>query len=44
MSPRPALGESVTLTATYRTADLHGSVLRVRDSGWNIPQLTVPAS
>ncbi|MEU5534386.1 exo-beta-D-glucosaminidase [Streptomyces sp. NPDC020362] len=37
-------GESVTLTATYRTADLHGSAPRVRVSGWNTPEQTVPAS
>jgi exo-1,4-beta-D-glucosaminidase len=37
-------GESVTLTATYRTADLHGSVPSVRVSGWNTPERTVPAS
>ncbi|MFF4019971.1 sugar-binding domain-containing protein [Streptomyces sp. NPDC001843] len=36
-------GESVTLTATYRTADLHGSAPRVRVSGWNTAQQTVPA-
>jgi exo-1,4-beta-D-glucosaminidase len=36
-------GESVTLTATYRTADLHGSAPRVRVSGWNTSELTVPA-
>ncbi|MFJ3307077.1 glycosyl hydrolase 2 galactose-binding domain-containing protein [Streptomyces sp. NPDC086549] len=36
-------GESVTLTATYRTADLHGSVPRVRVSGWNTAERTVPA-
>ncbi|MFE1749312.1 exo-beta-D-glucosaminidase [Streptomyces anandii] len=36
-------GESVTLTATYRTADLHGAAPRVRISGWNTPQRTVPA-
>jgi len=36
-------GESVTLTATYRTADLHGSVPRVRVSGWNTPERTIPA-
>ncbi|MFG2373279.1 sugar-binding domain-containing protein [Streptomyces sp. NPDC048504] len=36
-------GESTTLTATYRTADLHGSAPRVRVSGWNTPELTVPA-
>ncbi|QTD96380.1 glycoside hydrolase family 2 protein [Streptomyces cyanogenus] len=37
-------GESVTLTATYRTADLHGSAPGVRVSGWNTPERTVPAS
>ncbi|MFF7356480.1 exo-beta-D-glucosaminidase [Streptomyces filipinensis] len=37
-------GESVTLTATYRTADLHGAAPRVRVSGWNTPERTVPAS
>ncbi|MFI1167523.1 glycosyl hydrolase 2 galactose-binding domain-containing protein [Streptomyces sp. NPDC020801] len=37
-------GESVTLTATYRTADLHGSAPRVRVSGWNTPEQTVPAA
>ncbi|MFF4360089.1 exo-beta-D-glucosaminidase [Streptomyces sp. NPDC001604] len=37
-------GESVTLTATYRTADLHGSVPQVRVSGWNTPERTVPAA
>lgn len=36
-------GESVTLTATYRTADLHGSAPSVRVSGWNTPERTVPA-
>ncbi|MYT22185.1 exo-beta-D-glucosaminidase, partial [Streptomyces sp. SID7760] len=36
-------GESATLTATYRTADLHGSAPRVRISGWNTPTATVPA-
>ncbi|MGW3146271.1 MULTISPECIES: glycoside hydrolase family 2 protein [Streptomyces] len=36
-------GESMTLTATYRTADLHGSVPRVRVSGWNTAERTVPA-
>ncbi|MFE7174538.1 exo-beta-D-glucosaminidase [Streptomyces sp. NPDC057616] len=35
-------GESATLTATYRTADLHGSAPRVRVSGWNTPERTVP--
>ncbi|MFG2602451.1 sugar-binding domain-containing protein [Streptomyces sp. NPDC048514] len=37
-------GESVTLTATYRTADLRGSAPDVRVSGWNTPQRTVPAA
>ncbi|AOR36222.1 exo-beta-D-glucosaminidase [Streptomyces fodineus] len=37
-------GESVTLTATYRTADLHGSAPRARVSGWNTPERTVPAA
>ncbi|MEV6510042.1 exo-beta-D-glucosaminidase [Streptomyces sp. NPDC051642] len=36
-------GESTTLTATYRTADLHGSVPRVRVSGWNTAERTIPA-
>ncbi|MCX5243194.1 exo-beta-D-glucosaminidase [Streptomyces prunicolor] len=36
-------GESTTLTATYRTADLHGSAPRVRVSGWNTPERTIPA-
>jgi exo-1,4-beta-D-glucosaminidase len=36
-------GESVTLTATYRTADLHGSTPSVRVSGWNIGTTTVAA-
>ncbi|MBV2352989.1 exo-beta-D-glucosaminidase [Streptomyces sp. J2-1] len=36
-------GDTVTLIATYRTADLHGSPARVRVSGWNTPQRTVPA-
>ncbi|MFF1450387.1 sugar-binding domain-containing protein [Streptomyces sp. NPDC058274] len=35
-------GESTTLKATYRTADLHGSPARVRVSGWNTPERTVP--
>ncbi|MFD5632792.1 exo-beta-D-glucosaminidase [Streptomyces sp. NPDC127077] len=34
-------GESVTLTATFRTADLHGSVPGVRVSGWNTTERTV---
>ncbi|MFF3581375.1 glycoside hydrolase family 2 protein [Streptomyces mirabilis] len=37
-------GESTTLTATYRTADLHGSAPRVRVSGWNTPETTAPAA
>ncbi|MFG2944054.1 hypothetical protein [Streptomyces adustus] len=37
-------GESATLTATYRTADLHGRAPRVRISGWNAKELTVTAS
>ncbi|OLZ73578.1 exo-beta-D-glucosaminidase [Streptomyces sp. IMTB 2501] len=37
-------GESVTLTAAYRTADLHGSAPGVRVSGWNTPERTVPAA
>ncbi|MEU5313951.1 exo-beta-D-glucosaminidase [Streptomyces sp. NPDC021562] len=36
-------GESATLTAGYRTADLHGSAPRVRVSGWNAEERTVPA-
>ncbi|MFF4486629.1 sugar-binding domain-containing protein [Streptomyces sp. NPDC001544] len=36
-------GESVTLTATCRTADLHGFAPQVRVSGWNTAQQTVPA-
>nr|WP_223184451.1 exo-beta-D-glucosaminidase [Streptomyces sp. CBMA152] len=35
-------GESTTLTATYRTADLHGSAPHLRISGWNTPTATVP--
>ncbi|RCH64341.1 exo-beta-D-glucosaminidase [Streptomyces sp. SDr-06] len=34
-------GESTTLTATYRTADLHGSAPRLRVSGWNTATATV---
>ncbi|MFJ9562393.1 glycosyl hydrolase 2 galactose-binding domain-containing protein [Streptomyces fuscichromogenes] len=37
-------GESVTLTAVYRTADLHGAVPQVRVSGWNAVERTVPAA
>ncbi|WP_328304245.1 exo-beta-D-glucosaminidase [Streptomyces sp. NBC_00435] len=36
-------GESTTLTASYRTADLRGSAARLRISGWNTPVTTVPA-
>ncbi|MFD9889976.1 sugar-binding domain-containing protein [Amycolatopsis sp. NPDC059027] len=36
-------GESTTLTATYRTADLGGSAPSVRVSGWNTGTQTVPA-
>ncbi|MEV8533770.1 exo-beta-D-glucosaminidase [Streptomyces sp. NPDC051211] len=36
-------GESATVTATYRTGDLHGSAPRLRISGWNTPTVTVPA-
>ncbi|MER6529725.1 sugar-binding domain-containing protein [Streptomyces sp. NPDC001508] len=36
-------GETATLTAVYRTADLRGSAPRVRVSGWNTPARTVPA-
>ncbi|MFF4255045.1 exo-beta-D-glucosaminidase [Streptomyces sp. NPDC001663] len=36
-------GESATLTATYRTSDLHGSGPRIRVSGWNTPERTVSA-
>ncbi|MFF3694512.1 exo-beta-D-glucosaminidase [Streptomyces sp. NPDC002221] len=34
-------GESATLTATYRTTDLHGAAPRLRVSGWNVPTATV---
>jgi len=37
-------GESVTLTATYRTADLAGAAPSVRVSGWNSPTQTVPGN
>ncbi|MFD0392559.1 hypothetical protein ACFQ3Z_06355 [Streptomyces nogalater] len=37
-------GESVTLTASYRTADLRGSAPSVRIAGWNTPETTVPAA
>ncbi|WP_327002269.1 carbohydrate-binding protein [Dactylosporangium sp. NBC_01737] len=36
-------GESTTLTATYRTADLHGAAPSVRIAGWNVATQTVPA-
>ncbi|MEV7982747.1 exo-beta-D-glucosaminidase [Streptomyces sp. NPDC086519] len=36
-------GESATLTATFRTADLHGSAPRVRVSGWNAEERTFEA-
>ncbi len=32
-------GESTTLTATYRTADLNGSAPSVRVAGWNVAKL-----
>jgi exo-1,4-beta-D-glucosaminidase len=37
-------GESATLTATYRTADLKGSAPAVRVAGWNSGTQTVPAT
>jgi exo-1,4-beta-D-glucosaminidase len=36
-------GESTTLTATYRTADLKGAAPSVRVSGWNVATQTIPA-
>jgi exo-1,4-beta-D-glucosaminidase len=36
-------GESTTLTATYRTADLKGASPSVRISGWNTGTQTIPA-
>ena len=36
-------GESTTLTATYRTADLGGSAPFVRVSGWNVATKTIQA-
>ncbi|MGW1895074.1 glycoside hydrolase family 2 protein [Streptomyces sp. NPDC002004] len=36
-------GESATVTATYRTADLRDSAPRLRISGWNTPTTTLPA-
>ncbi|WP_327327665.1 exo-beta-D-glucosaminidase [Streptomyces sp. NBC_01210] len=36
-------GESTTVTAAYRTADLHGSAPSLRISGWNTPTTTVSA-
>jgi exo-1,4-beta-D-glucosaminidase len=35
-------GESTTLTATYRTADLRGARPSVRVSGWNVPTAVIP--
>ncbi|WP_326952031.1 glycosyl hydrolase 2 galactose-binding domain-containing protein [Amycolatopsis sp. NBC_01286] len=37
-------GESATLTATYRTADLKGATPSVRVAGWNTGTKTVPAN
>jgi exo-1,4-beta-D-glucosaminidase len=37
-------GESLTLTATYRTADLHGATPSIRVDGWNSGTQTVRAS
>jgi exo-1,4-beta-D-glucosaminidase len=37
-------GESTTLTATYRTADLKGATPSVRVAGWNTGTKTVPAN
>ncbi|MCO6009640.1 hypothetical protein NE236_32175 [Actinoallomurus purpureus] len=34
-------GESTTLTATFRTADLHGGAAGVRVAGWNVATRTV---
>jgi exo-1,4-beta-D-glucosaminidase len=34
-------GESKTITSTYRTADLHGSPVKVRVAGWNVTTQTV---
>ncbi|MFF5703723.1 exo-beta-D-glucosaminidase [Streptomyces sp. NPDC012794] len=36
-------GESVTLTAAYRTADLRGAAPALRISGWNTATTTLPA-
>ena len=36
-------GESKTITATYRTADLHGAAPSVRVTGWNSATLNFPA-
>jgi exo-1,4-beta-D-glucosaminidase len=36
-------GEQTTVTASYRTSDLHGSAPSVRVSGWNVATQTVPA-
>ena len=37
-------GESETLHATYRRADLHAATPVVRVSGWNVGTVNVPAS
>jgi exo-1,4-beta-D-glucosaminidase len=36
-------GESETLRATYRQADLAGAAPVVSVSGWNVPTIDVPA-
>jgi len=36
-------GESTTLRATYRTADLRGAAPSVRITGWNVATQTIPA-
>ncbi|MCY0932059.1 exo-beta-D-glucosaminidase [Streptomyces sp. H27-H1] len=35
-------GEHTVITATYRTADLHGAPPRLRISGWNTPRTELP--
>jgi exo-1,4-beta-D-glucosaminidase len=37
-------GESVTLTGSYRTADLNGGAPSVRLTGWNSPTVTIPGN
>src|SRR6266511_3633703 len=37
-------GESVTLTASYRTASLGGAAPSVRISGWNVATQTIPGN